>query len=98
MQMIESEDCGLMRTRATEVATCLLLIGVMASGASRVFAQTRQPVADLGQATLEELMNITITTASRTNEGLADAPARVQVVTAAQIQRRGYRSLSDVLK
>jgi outer membrane receptor protein involved in Fe transport len=81
-----------------DVATCLFVIGVLATGASRLYAQTGQPVPDLEHATLEELMNITITTASRTTEGLTDAPARVQVVTAAQIQRRGYRSLSDVLK
>src|SRR6202048_3039634 len=87
-----------MRNRATDVARCLLVIGVTAGSASRVFAQTGQPVPDLRHATLEELMNITITTASRTTEGLTDAPARVQVVTPAQIQRRGYRSLSDVLK
>ena len=87
-----------MRTTATDVATSLLVIGLIASGASRVLAQTRRPVPDLAQLTLEELMNVTITTASRTTEGLTDAPSRVQVVTAAQIQRRGYRSLSDVLK
>lgn len=56
------------------------------------------PPPDLAHATLEELMNIKVTTASRTPEAMSDAPARVQVITAAQIQRRGYRSLSDVLK
>ena len=43
-------------------------------------------------------MKIVVTTASRAPEGLAAAPARVQVVTAAQIERRGYRSVLDVLK
>ena len=43
-------------------------------------------------------MNITVTTASRIPESLTDAPARMQVVTAAEIERRGYRSLTDVLK
>ncbi len=43
-------------------------------------------------------MAIVVTTASRVPEGLAAAPARVQVVTAAQIERRGYRSVLDVLK
>lgn len=78
--------------------TRLLLVALLSTIASPTngFAQTKGP--DLTRATLEELMNITITTASRTTEGLTDAPARVQVVTAAQIQRRGYRSLSDVLK
>ena len=74
------------------------MIALLASGPSALFAQTPRSVSDLEQLTLEELMNITVTTASRTAEALTDAPARVQVVTAAQIQRRGYRSLSDVLK
>lgn len=43
-------------------------------------------------------MKITVTTASRQAEGLADAPALVEVVTARQIQARGYRSLSDLLR
>jgi outer membrane cobalamin receptor len=63
-----------------------------------VRAQTVPASRDLGHASLEELMNITITTASRTAEGLEDAAARVQVVTSAQIQRRGYRSIADLLK
>lgn len=61
-------------------------------------AQAKPDPTDLAHATLEDLLNITITTASRAPEGLAGAPARVQVVTGAQIQRRGYRSLADLLK
>jgi outer membrane cobalamin receptor len=53
---------------------------------------------DLAAATIEDLMKILVTTASRGPEALAGAPARVQVVTAAQIERRGYRSVLDVLK
>jgi outer membrane cobalamin receptor len=54
--------------------------------------------ADLADATLEELLRTIVTTASRTQESVSDAPARMHVVTAAQIRRRGYRSLTDVLK
>jgi outer membrane cobalamin receptor len=60
-------------------------------------AQTTPPL-DLTTLTIEDLMTIRITTASRAPEGLAAAPARVQVVTAARIERRGYRSVLDVLK
>jgi outer membrane cobalamin receptor len=70
---------------------------VVAGAERRLVAQTNRP-PDLARATLEELMNVTITTASRTTEVQTNAPARVQVVTAAQIQRRGYRSLLDLLK
>ncbi|MGE0862804.1 MAG: TonB-dependent receptor plug domain-containing protein [Vicinamibacterales bacterium] len=57
-----------------------------------------QTAADLGDATLEELMKLTVTTASRRAEVIADAPALIEVVTARQIQARGYRSLSDLLR
>ena len=43
-------------------------------------------------------MKVLVTTASRTPESADDAPARVEIVTAAQIERRGYRSLLDLLK
>src|SRR6266851_3546455 len=79
-------------------AAHLCLVTLLASGlAQDAPAQTRRP-ADLADATLEDLMRIVITTASGTAEGLAEAPARVQVVTSSDITRRGYRSLVDVLK
>jgi outer membrane cobalamin receptor len=53
---------------------------------------------DLRTATLEDLMKITVTTASRRAEDVGDAPAQVEVVTARQIQQRGYQSLSDLLR
>ena len=49
-------------------------------------------------ATLEDLLNIKITTATGTIEGVGEAPARVQVISGAHIQRRGYRSLADLLE
>ena len=61
-------------------------------------AQAKCPPSDSTQATLEQSMDIPVTTASRTTETQSDAPARVEVITAEQIRRRGYRSLLDVLK
>jgi outer membrane cobalamin receptor len=57
-----------------------------------------QSGADLRTATLEDLLKITVTTASRHAEGAADAPAQIEVVTARQIQVRGYRSLAELLR
>jgi outer membrane cobalamin receptor len=79
---------------ATRLTGWVLVIASMMS--SSAAAQTTPP--DLSQISLKDLMNITVTTASRAPESLTDAPARMQVVTAAEIQRRGYRSLTDVLK
>lgn len=57
-----------------------------------------QGVSAIADLSLEELMEIEITTASLTTETVGNAPARVEVITAAQIERRGYTSLVDVLK
>jgi len=75
-----------------------LIAALVIGSAVPAWAQGAPTPKDLRNATLEDLLNITITTASRTAEGLADAAARVQVVTGAQIQRRGYRSVADLLK
>src|SRR5258706_10582188 len=81
------------REHARLSAWVLVIASMMSSSAA---AQTAPP--DLSQISLRDLMNITVTTASRAPESLTDAPARMEVVTAAEIERRGYRSLIDVLK
>jgi outer membrane cobalamin receptor len=88
------------RTTCAVLPLLTLALTIVASApASRLHAAgAEQRPPDLLNASLEDLLNITITTASRTAEGLTEAPARVQVVTAAQIERRAYRSLLDVLK
>jgi outer membrane cobalamin receptor len=73
----------------------MLVLSAVAAGAT---AQVVPLHPDLAAATIEDLMKILVTTASRGPEALAGASARVQVVTAAQIERRGYRSVLDVLK
>lgn len=74
----------------------VLIAALIASPLTPAWAQTSPQ--DLTRVSIEDLLNIEVTTATRTAEGLAGAPARVQVVTAAQIRRRGYRSLADLLK
>jgi len=76
----------------------ILLAIVLACALARQASAQGKPPVDLLSATLEELMSIVVTTVSRGPEGLAAAPGRVQVVTAAQIERRGYRSVLDLLK
>jgi outer membrane cobalamin receptor len=80
------------RGKKRVTAYCVLVALFFAGNAA---AQTR---GDLANAALEELMRVSVTTATRTEETVANAPARIDVVTAEQIRRRGYRSLTDVLE
>jgi outer membrane receptor protein involved in Fe transport len=74
----------------------MAVLAVLLSVTSASAAQT--PQERLLELTLEELLNVPVVTVTRTSEGAAGAPGRVDVVTAAQIQRRGYRSLADLLR
>lgn len=53
---------------------------------------------DLANASLEELMNIQVYTASRYYQNSAEAPSSVTVVTAEEIQTHGYRTLAEILR
>lgn len=48
--------------------------------------------------TLEELMNMEVVSASRSAEKVSQAPANIIVVTAKQIEDRGYRTLEEIMK
>ncbi len=58
--------------------------------------------SDLGgddfDMSLEDLLNITISTASKKAEDINEAPATIYVVTQKEINERGYVNLNDVLR
>jgi len=53
---------------------------------------------DIFELSLEELMNMEVTTASKTEQKLSDIPASVIIITQGEIQRYGYKDVSDILK
>jgi outer membrane receptor for ferrienterochelin and colicins len=55
------------------------------------------PPDDLGELSLEQLMDTEIVSASRVAEPLSEAPATVIVVTREEILQRGYTDVSEVL-
>jgi outer membrane receptor for ferrienterochelin and colicin len=57
-----------------------------------------QETRDLSAASLEELTNIQVYSASKHLQSATDAPASVTVITADQIQKYGYRTLGDILR
>lgn len=57
-----------------------------------------QELPDLKELTLEQLMRIEITTASKKEESLFDAAAAVYVITGEDIRRSGLRSIPEALR
>ena len=53
---------------------------------------------DLDNISLSELLDMKVTTASKTEEDIRTAPATMMVVTEQQIKDRGYRDLKDIFR
>ena len=58
---------------------------------------TQRADADLAALPLEDLMQVTVSTASRLDQPISDAPAAVVVLTAKDIRDFGWRTLADAL-
>jgi outer membrane receptor for ferrienterochelin and colicins len=55
------------------------------------------PVDDYFSMSIEDLLAVTISTVSRSEESLRDTPAQVIVLSGERLRRRGYRELSEIL-
>ena len=53
---------------------------------------------DLTEKSLEELMEIKVSTASKHEQAASEAPASVSVITSDEIRKYGYRTLADILR
>lgn len=58
----------------------------------------KHPPADLTEMSLEELMNIEVTTAGKKEQTLAQVPAAVYVITQEEIRRSGATRLPELLR
>lgn len=73
------------------------VFGILAFAPLHVQAAT-DDAANLADLSLEELLNMEITTLSRKAEDLADAPAAVFVISQNDIVRSGARTIPDLLR
>lgn len=74
----------------------VVVIWVLLVYAAAAFAQ--QESKDLSQASLEELANIQVYSASKHLQSVSEAPSSVTIITADEIQKYGYRTLADILR
>jgi iron complex outermembrane receptor protein len=90
-----------MRVFLCLLAFCIVSAGVSAqqSGKHVALADRKTPQSmDLIAMRLEDLMNIKVTSASKKEENLFEAPAAVYVITGEDIRRGGFSSIPDALR
>src|SRR5688572_16706607 len=74
-----THSCNVLHSWARVFVRAALIATTIAGSAMP--AQAQLTATDLADATLDDLMRLSVTTASRTAESLLDAPARMQVIT-----------------
>lgn len=75
----------------------LSFIATRQSEAQEAPAVKRDSLRALKKLSLEELMNIEITTSGRREQKISDVPASVVVITREEIEAYGYQSLQEIL-
>lgn len=84
--------------RARGLASLALLAAACLLPVRGAEARAGDPDGDLTELSLEELMNLEITVASRSEAPLRDAPAAVYVLTGDEIRRAGHTSIQEALR
>lgn len=77
-----------------KILTYIIGIVIVLFAGGHVYGQTDSLLVNLS---LKELLNVKVTTASKTAQSLEMAPATAIVITQEQIKMRGYQSLLDVM-
>ena len=65
---------------------------------TRLYSQEEKKSEDIADISLDELLNIEITTAGKKAEKISDIPASIVLVTREDIERLGYQSLEEILE
>jgi outer membrane receptor for ferrienterochelin and colicins len=60
-------------------------------------AQSVESPADLTELSLEDLLQVTVYSASKFEQKTTEAPSSVTIITASDIEKYGYRTLADIL-
>jgi iron complex outermembrane receptor protein len=81
--------------RQAAAALCLLL---SAAPAAALQEEPRPPASELKRLSLEQLMDIDVTSVSRRSEPVSGAAAAITVLTGDDIRRSGATNLPDVLR
>jgi iron complex outermembrane receptor protein len=82
----------------TRLFAALLTLSVTAPATAQDRSDTRGNPCDLTEMSIEELMNVEVTSVSKKPEPLSQAPAAVYVLTGDDIRRSGATTIADALR
>ena len=91
-----AHDLVSVRTRTPLLLTLGLLALAQSAAAQR--PDTTLSADSLKRLSIEQLMNLQITSVSKRPERLAQAASAIQVITREDINREGYQTVSDILQ
>ncbi len=79
---------------------CLLIVAAIIglTGGGSAVGATERVAGDLTTLSIEELMNVEVTSVSKKEERLFDAPAAVYVITQEDLRRSGATSIAEALR
>src|SRR5713101_3898709 len=76
----------------------LLIAALVVASPTVVWAQAGTPSQDLTRVTIEDLMNLEITSALRKEQRLSEVPASVYVITQKDIRRSGMTTVPELFR
>lgn len=86
-----------MASRSSRLAL-LVLLGIATGAAAASGARAQEPPADLTELSLEELMDVAVTSVSKRSEPISGAAAAVYVLTHEDLRRSGATSIPEALR
>jgi iron complex outermembrane receptor protein len=95
--MSRKHDATARRRKEPAALAAALLLALPLSAPALAAARDGEE-DDLSSLSLEELLDIEVTIASKSKQKLSDVPAAVYVITGEEIRRSGHSSLPEVLR
>src|SRR5437773_7487775 len=96
--MFDPRDNRRWKILAALVAVVVYFPHLPAIGATDLVEKSAAELADLSLKQLMEMEVPTVVTASKHEQKVTEAPSSVSIVTADEIKKFGYRTLTDILR